>query len=250
MSFINELKNSQKLKISYNDKFYNIPSHVLNIGRDITFEALEIDVNESNYPAPLEKAAKVCFQTFINEYLEASVPAQNPGGRHRAERVFEIFPELMNVSDGFVRKHLNAVNSEQALMNGFVLKSGVFKIVDPFLQGVLKMPKSTVQASDFSAVKPEDLGRNFVKNSGKSDAIGKIVINRYLQSVATVWVMAFAKKMFEQNNAVIRDAVDSALANHSYKDLIDKKNLAAFLSHVKQNIETQLANIDFASTVK
>lgn len=258
MGYIAELKKATKLKVKYNDSYFPIPQAVLNLGRDMTIQSLFIDVDNhpnknGEYDKAVENAAKECFQIYINEYLEASVPAQNPGGRHRAEKVFTLYAELMDPTSGFVKTELSheGDSTNDAKMRGYVLKSGVFKIVDQFLRGVLKMPKATKAAENFNDIPESSLGTNFASGTTKTSAIGKIIINRYAQSVASIWVMAFvARLLLSMKNEAVRTALANSLHGISIGKLVDPDWMTAYLKKVKTASDSELNKIDLLSILK
>jgi hypothetical protein len=258
MGYIGDLKKATKLKVNYEGNYFPIPQSVLNLGRDMTLQSLFIDVDNhpnknGEYAKAVEHAAKECFQIYINEYLEASVPVTNPGGRHRAEKVFTLYSELMDAEKGFVKTHLSHEGDSlnDAKMRGYVLKSGVFKIVDQFLRGVLKMPKATKAAENFNDIPDSSLGTNFASGTTKTSAIGKIIINRYAQSVASIWVMAFvARFLLSMKNESVRTALANSLHGVSIGELVNPAWLHAYLQKVKDMSDKELNKIDLLETLK
>ena len=255
-TFIEKLMKAKSLKIRGNPvggpQIIKVTPAVLSQAKDMTFQIVSFDKNVPvdvilKNPSKYDKAVESTFKAYLEGYAESMIPAANPA-RHRGEAAIRVLDSFNSPNKGFFKENFpHETNTEREIRAG-VLKSGLYKVIDIFIEGVAKIPKSTTE--DSKNLTQADLGMNFAEGLKGKEAAALVMFNQYYFKTLVIWMYVLTSKMYELQDNEIRPYLMEKLQDKTIGELRDKNFSQNFFNEIKIRALRSLQSVYLPDTIK
>lgn len=251
-TFIGKLFTASKLTIRDGNRTIKVPVTVMQQARDMSLEIVSFDKNVTvdqilASPKKYDDLVEKTFHAYLEGYAESVIPASNPA-RHRGEAAMRVLDSFVSPQKGFFKEHFPSETNTERETRANVLKSGLFKVADIFIEGVAKINRSTTE--DSQVLTRADIGMNFASGLKGKDAAAIILFNQYYFKTLIVWLYMLTSKLYELHDNEIRPYLMQKLQDRSIGELKDKEVAAQIFNEIKQRTARLLSGINLSDTLK
>ncbi len=251
-TFIERLNRAKAVKIVDKGKVIKIPATVLQQARDMAIEIVAYDKGVTvdviiGDPKKYDSLVEKTFHAYLDGYAESVIPAANRG-RHRAEAALRVLESFADPEKGFFADNFKNESSKDRETKTYILKSGIFKIADIFVEGVAKIPKSTTEEA--VELDRADLGMNFASGLKGKEAAAVILFNQYYFKTLVIWLYMMTAKLYELGDNEIRPYLMEKMSGKTIGELKDKEASAAFFNEIKLRTARILSSVYLPDSLK